>query len=264
MLDLENEYNNRARVPDYPAIMEGWQRDAAAFRAAHPHAQLAVSYGPTERQRLDIFWPGPKRQAPMAVFWHGGYWRALDRSYFSHLAAGLVARGVAVAMPSYDLCPYVPLTEIITQARRAARFLYERTGAPMLGMGHSAGGHLAAMVLAQETEAVPAILPISGLFDLAPLVATTVNDALKLSLTDAVALSPVSLPKPAHRGLHAVAGTDESGEYHRQTRAIAAAWGGTHEETAGNHFTVIAPLTDPTSALVATALRLLPGAPAPA
>ena len=264
MLDLEAEYNNRARVPEHPAIIAGWQRDAAAFRATQPNAQLAVSYGPTERQRMDIFWPNPQRHAPLAMFWHGGYWQALDRGDFSHLAAGLVAHGVAVAMPSYDLCPYVTLSEIVAQARRAARFLHGRTGAKLLGMGHSAGGHLAAMAMAQETDAVPAMLAISGLFDLAPLVPTSINGALKLSVTEAVALSPVKLPRPAHRGLLAVVGAEESGEYHRQTRAIAEAWGGAHETAPGNHFTVLAPLADPASALVAAALRLLPAAPPPA
>lgn len=263
MLDLESEYNNRARVPEHKAIIEGWARDAATFRAAHPHAQLGVSYGPTERQRMDIFWPGPKRAAPMAMFWHGGYWQALDRSFFSHMARGLVAHGVAVAVPSYDLCPYVTLAEIVTQARRAAVFLAGRMGAPLLGIGHSAGGHLVAMLMAQETAAMPAGLPISALAELAPLVPTSINQALKLSVREAVALSPLSQPRPAHRGLHAVVGAAESGEYCRQTRALADAWGGTHAAIPGNHFTVIAPLADPHSDLVATALRLLPGAAQP-
>jgi len=262
-MDLEAEYNNRARVPEHPAIIEGWARDAAAFRDAHADVEMGLSYGPTERQRMDIFWPAPGRRAPMAMFWHGGYWQALDRSFFSHMARGLLAHGVAVAVPSYDLCPYVPLSEIVTQARQAATFLAARTGAPLLGIGHSAGAHLVAMLMGQETAAMPAGLPISVLAELAPLVPTSINHALKLSVTEAVALSPLSLPRPAHRGLHAVVGAEESGEYLRQTRALADTWGGTHATVPGNHFTLLTPLADPDSALVAAALRLLPGAELP-
>jgi len=102
MIDLEAEYNNLAKVPEHPAIISGWVRDAAAFRATHGSAELDIAYGPTPRQVLDLFWPVPRRDAPLALFIHGGYWQRLDRTFFSHLAQGLLAHGVAVAMPSYD------------------------------------------------------------------------------------------------------------------------------------------------------------------
>lgn len=258
MTDLEAEYNNRAKVPEHPAIMEGWRRDAAAFRASHPNGELGIAYGPTERQKLDLFWPAPDHDAPLALFLHGGYWQALDRSWFSHMAAGLVAHGVAVAVPSYDLCPDVPLHAIVDQIRGVARFLHARHRRSMLAIGHSAGGHLAAMLMAWNARVVPAILPISGLFDLAPLIPTSINQALRLDEAEARRLSPLYHERPAGR-LHAVAGGDEGSEYTRQSRAIAEAWHGTWESVPGaNHFTVIAPLTDPASPLVATALDLTP------
>ncbi len=129
----------------------------------------------------------------------------------------------------------------------------------MLAIGHSAGGHLAAMLLAWDARVVPAALPISGLFDLAPLIETSINAALGLDDAEARRLSPLLLPPPGGR-LHAVVGGEEGAEYTRQSREIARAWGGTWESVAGaDHFTVLAPLADPASALVATARAMVPG-----
>ena len=264
-MDLEAEYNNRAKVPDHAAIQARWQAEAASFRAAHPHAEPGVPYGPTPRQAMDIFWPDAGRTAPLALFLHGGYWQRNDRSGFSHLARGLLAHGVAVALPSYDLCPQVTLAALVEQVRDAAAFLARRHGRGMLASGHSAGGHLAAMLLATDwaarglpAPAITAALPISGLFDLPPLTHTSVNDALRLNGAEAHRLSPLFLPRPAGR-LHAVVGGEEGIEYTRQARSIAAAWGGRWESLPGrNHFTVVEPLVDPESGLVKVALSLLP------
>jgi arylformamidase len=266
-VDLEAEYNNRAKVPKAAEILAGWARDAAAFRASHPHAEYDLSYGPGERQALDLFWPGPSGDAPLAIFVHGGYWQALDRKVFSHLARGLLGHGVAVAMPSYELCPAVTLAVLVEQVRNAAAFLALRHQRTMLATGHSAGGHLAAMLLATDwafTRGLPrgtvkAALPISGLFDLPPLTHTSVKDALRLTEAEARRLSPLFLPPP-NLPLHAIVGGTEGVEYTRQTRSIAEAWDGTWEAVPGaNHFTIVAPLADPKSTLVATAVGLLSG-----
>jgi len=253
-------------VPNSAEIREGWARDAAAFREQHAQAELDLAYGPSARQALDLFWPGASREAPLAMFVHGGYWQMLDRKMFSHLALGLLAHGVAVAMPSYDLCPAVTLSALVEQVRDAAAFLARRHGRAMLATGHSAGGHLAAMLLATDWRSrglpagtVKAALPISGLFDLPPLTHTTVNNALGLDEAEAKRLSPMFLPSPGLT-LHAVVGGTEGVEYTRQARGIAEAWGGTWEATPGdNHFTVVAPLADPGSPLVARALGMLSG-----
>ncbi len=263
-MDLEAEYNNRAKVPGHPAILARWQQDAQAFRAAHPHQDAGLAYGPTPRQAMDIFWPDATRQAPLALFLHGGYWQALDRSWCSHLAAGLLAHGVAVAIPSYDLCPQVSLAAIVEQVRAAAGFLHRRHGGHLLASGHSAGGHLAAMLMATDWPArdlpaglVPAGLAISGLFDLPPLIATSINTALGLDAAEARRLSPLFLPPPGGR-LHAVVGGAEGAEYTRQSRAIAEAWGGTWEALPGeDHFTILAGLADPAGLLVRRARDLL-------
>ncbi len=262
-MDMQREYDNRGKVPGYPAILEGWQRDAAAFRAAWQQAEPGLAYGPSPRQALDLFWPGPAREGPVALFIHGGYWQMLDRSWFSHLAAGLLGHGVAVALPSYDLCPDVSLDALVEQLRAAAGFLHRRHASRPLAIGHSAGGHLAAMLLATDWPArglpaglVPAALPLSGLFDLAPLRQTTINQALGLDADAAARLSPIHLPAPG-LPIHAVVGGEEGAEYERQSRSIAEAWGGSWEAVPGeNHFTIVAPLADPGSALVRRAVAL--------
>src|SRR4051812_20551437 len=183
-IDYEAEYNNRARVPEHPALIAGWARDAQAWREQqrfHP-----VSYGPGARQTIDVF---PSRgEGDIVVFIHGGYWQALDGSFFSHLAAGLNAHGIDVAIPAYDLCPAVSIGDIIGQMRSASREL-AKLGRPLVISGHSAGGHLAACMLATDWQGLDSTLPerlviaayaISGLFDLRPLVTTSINNALKL------------------------------------------------------------------------------------
>jgi arylformamidase len=258
-VDHEVEYNNRARVPENPALMAGWARDAAAYREAQHGRWHVLSYGPGPRHTIDVF---PARdEGPIVVFIHGGYWQALDSSSFSHLAAGLNAHGIGVAIPSYDLCPSVAIADIIRQMRTASREL-ARLGRPLVMSGHSAGGHLAACMLATDWRALDASLPeglvtaaysISGLFDLVPLVKTSINHALRLDDVAARDASPLFWPAPARGSLDAVVGADESAEYFRQSRSIVEAWGAAGIATRfaaipdANHFTAIAPLADPQS-----------------
>jgi arylformamidase len=166
---------------------------------------------------------------------------ALDRSFFSHIARGFVAQGVALAVPSYDLRPTVTLARIVGQMRAAAALLHRRTGRRILATGHSAGGHRTAMLMATDWRAldpclpadlVPAGLPVSGAFELEPLLPTAIGAGLLLTPAEARALSPRHLPSPGHP-LHAVVGGAESAEFLWQTRDFAAAWGGTAEVLAG-------------------------------
>lgn len=259
-MDLEAEYNNRARVADSAAIIAGWARDAAAFRAEWPRSTLDIAYGAGDRERFDLF--EAKAPGPVAMFIHGGYWQALDKSFGSHWARGLATRGVTVAVPSYDLCPTVPLARIADQMRAACIALHRRTGQRLLVAGHSAGGHLAAMLMATDWRAIdPALperlvgaaLPVSGVFELEPLLGTSVGRGLNLSPAEAQALSPRYL-RPAIGDLHAVVGGAESSEFIRQTHAFAAAWRASGEEIPGaNHFTVLDLFPDPGHALVSFA-----------
>lgn len=255
---LDAEYNNRAKVPNHKTVMEGWRRDAASFRASHREMEADLFYGPTGRQCLDIYWPDDGRGSPVALFIHGGYWQALDKSWFSHLANGFVANGLALAVMSYDLCPHVAMTDIVAEVAAACSFLIKRVGRPIYVTGHSAGGHLAAMALATDWQlhdlssaAVAGGYAFSGLFDLVPLISTTINVALRLDLAAARQLSPVYKPGPPMK-LHAAVGAEEGEEYLRQSRMISKAWGGTCEVLPDtNHFTAIAPLTEPGSKVMA-------------
>jgi arylformamidase len=265
-IDYEAEYNNRARVPEYPAHFAGWARDAAAYR--EKNVPRLIAYGPGARNIIDFFPADDKR--PIVVFIHGGYWQALDGSFFSHLAGGLNAHGVGVAIPSYELCPDVTVEEIIGQMRTMTREL-ARLGQPLVISGHSAGGHLAACLLATDWPALDASLPkdlvvaayaISGLFDLGPLVNTSINNALRLDEATARAASPLFWAAPRCGSLDAVVGECESAEYFRQSRSIVDAWGSTGLPTRfgtvadANHFTAIAPLADPDSPMVARLTEL--------
>jgi len=262
-VDYEVEYNNRARVPENPELMAGWARDAAAYR--EQRAPRRIAYGPGPRHVIDLFAAEGQNKAqsnaPLVVFIHGGYWQALDGSWFSHMARGLNAHGIGVAVPTYDLCPQVSVADIIMQMREAMRELAELSGR-LIVSGHSAGGHLAACMLATDWKAYDASLPsdlvraayaISGLFDLLPLVPTSINKALDLDEASARAASPLFWQPPAQGSLDAVVGEAESAEYHRQSRSIVEAWGEGGIATqfgtvpAANHFTAIAPLADPAS-----------------
>jgi arylformamidase len=265
-MDFEAEYDNRARVPEHPAIMEGWQAQAARYRSERSQAGKAVLgrvYGASPRSHLDMFHPDtPRPDVPIIVFIHGGYWRALDRSDFSHLAAGANAHGFSVAMPSYELCPDVALATIIEQVRHCCLCLWRKHKRRLLLCGHSAGGHLTATTLAFDWSAhgapadlAVAGLSISGLFDLEPLLHTSVNEDLRLDTEAARAASPVNITPPPGRVLHASVGAEESGEFRRQSRLICSVWakkGATTQYEAvegANHFTIIAPLAEKDSAL---------------
>jgi arylformamidase len=273
-VDYETEYNNRARVPEHPDIFARWAREAEDYRAEamkERRAELGLSYGESLRQFIDLFSPRPGVTAPLALFIHGGYWRSLDPSLFSHMARGLNSRGVAVAVVGYDLCPEVTIAEIIEQIRHACLFLWLRTGRRMMIYGHSAGGHLAGAMVATDwherypkapADLVPAAYSISGLFDLTPLVHVTMAQDLQLDDAQARQVSPLFWPAPAGRVFDAVVGGLESSEFLRQSRVIAEAWGKAgartrYEEIAGtNHFTVIDALPDPQSAMVARLAEL--------
>lgn len=261
-IDLEAEYNNRARVPDHQAVMLRWRAAAEAARTAHPPVEIA--YGPGEREVMDLFSAGDA--APIAVFLHGGYWQALDRNWFSGLAPTLLAHGVSLAVPSYDLAPAVRLGRILGQVRAAVDLVRDRNGGkrPVV-FGHSAGGHMAACMLSEGRAA--AAVAISGVFDLAPLIPTSLNVALRLDEAEAAALSPIHWPvpdgsTPGGTILDCLVGADESPEFLRQSKMVADLWAARgvdtrYEALPGlNHFTVLDPLFDKDSALVERIVEL--------
>jgi arylformamidase len=271
-IDYEKEYDNRGRVPEHPEIFVRWQREAAAYREGARDAELGIAFGPSPRQTIDLF-PAKDddESTPLALFIHGGWWRSLEPSMFSQMAAGPNAKGVTVAVVGYDLCPQVTIAAIIEQMRAACLWLWRKKHRRITVYGHSAGGHLAACMLAQEwktfasdapADLVPCGYAISGVFDLAPLTNISVNQDLRLDEAQARRVSPLYWRVPPGRALDAVVGAPESSEFLRQSRTIAEAWRQgmaqtRFEEIAGaNHFTVVDPLTQPDSAMTARVVQL--------
>jgi arylformamidase len=272
-IDNSAAYDNRAAVPEHPQIFTQWAKDAAVFREVagkDGRAELDIPYGPSPRQYIDLF-NAKESSAPIALFIHGGYWRALDPKFHSHCAKGLNERGVTVAVAGYDLCPQVSIADIIEQMRAAALFLWRRFGRRIMVYGHSAGGHLAAAMIATDwpkldpqapADLVPAAYSISGLFDLTPLVHTGMNADLKLDDVSARASSPLFWPVPGKRVLDSVVGGAELPEFLRQAKSIVESWPKDkvqmrYEEIPGaNHFTIIAPLADAQSAMTARLVAL--------
>ncbi|MCV0437870.1 MAG: alpha/beta hydrolase [Hydrogenophaga sp.] len=270
---LEREYNNRARVPEHPVHFERWARDSAVARQSG-RALIDVSYGHGAGETLDVF-PAQRKPgsppAPVLVFIHGGWWRSLDKSDHSFIAPPFVQRGACVVVPNYALCPAVTIPQITLQMVQALAWVVRHIGAHggdpdrITVVGHSAGGHLAAMMLACDWTRVGDDLPVSlvknalamsGLFDLEPVMHTpSVQASLHLTPQQVAMASPARLPappvRPQGRGqLSAVVGALESDEFLRHNRLIQQAWGEgvvpVCEELKGlNHFSIVDALADP-------------------
>lgn len=276
-IDYEAEFDSTRTVPGFAEILAGWAPDAAAYRQA-ARAELGVAYGPGPRNRLDLFLPDGATAGAVAMFIHGGFWMSFDGTHFSHMARGPAANGIPVAVPTYSLCPEVTLGDIIDEMRAAAALLWRRFRLPIVATGHSAGGHLAATLLATDWQAFDPSLPqrivsaayaVSGVFDLDPLIGTSVNRALRLTPVQSHAWSPIHWTPPPGAVLDAVVGAEETGEHRRQCRAIVDAWndGGAsarYEEIPfRNHFDVIAPLADPGSGMTQRVVALASAARPP-
>ena len=274
---LDAQYNNRARVPDCAAVMQRWAEASALVRQGATAARLDVRYGDGAGETLDIF-PAANPGAPILVFIHGGYWRALDKADHSFVAPAFNAQGATVVVPNYALCPAVSIEHIALQMARAVAWVWRHAdsfggdAARIAVAGHSAGGHLAAMLLscrwrelADDLPAQPltGALAISGLYDLEPLRHTPLLQGdLKLTPQSVARLSPAFFPRPKAAKLHAIVGLEESDEFLRQNHLIRDVWGPTAvpvcETVPGaNHFTVLNRLADSASRPHELALRLL-------
>jgi arylformamidase len=273
---LAQQYDARATVRDFDAEMRAYA-DGSAPMYALPQCRAGLAYGMSVDETLDLFPVPGQPHAPLLLFIHGGYWRALSSRESVFMAKALNQQGVAVASVNYSLAPAARLATIVDQCRRALCWLHRHgpdhgVQAPRVVVaGSSAGGHLAAMLLSadwQRTVDLPAHwvtagVLVSGLFDLAPLAQTTPNTWLNLSHEDVAALSPVHhLPAPDAQLLVAVAETDTPGfkqqslDYARICRQHGVQVEGL--EVAGrNHFNIILDWMDPQSALSQHTARLL-------
>jgi arylformamidase len=264
---LEAQYNNRARIPEHPAIFEYWKQASLAARDRLA-CVLDQPYGDGPNETLDVFGLGAvgAPTKPLLVFIHGGWWRSLDKADHSFVAPAFVEAGAVVVVPNYALCPQVTIGDIAGQMARALVFIRQqaaRWGADaqrVVVAGHSAGGHLAAMLLCCDWPRVAAGVPqawlrgavsLSGVFDLAPLRATPFLQAdLRLSASDVRALSPAGFPAPRSGRLAAFVGAQESEEFLRQNRLIQRRWSSAVVQVeaalAGHHhLSILADLAEP-------------------
>jgi arylformamidase len=273
--DYERLYNARLSVPEFPQFSERWTRESQKARAAMA-GYLDVPYGAGPDEKLDIFRAQGSSKA-LLMFIHGGYWRALDKKDFSFLVPAFARAGVTLAIPNYSLCPGVQVRDIVMQMVQACAWLYRNGanfGAPLHNLyvcGHSAGGHLAAMMLACEWPAYSADLPpgvvaaslaVSGLFDLADIVKTpSINADVRLTEESAAAVSPALMPPSTDAPLYLAVGEKETGGFHAQHRLMAESWARVLRADipcpGDHHFSVMESLGQPDSRLFKSCLGMM-------
>jgi arylformamidase len=272
---LTKYYNNRELVPDHPHYFSRWQEGSTRARQGLK-SHLDLRYGDMPGETIDLF-PAKNGDGRCMMFIHGGYWRSLDKKDFSFLAPAWVDSGVTLAVVNYDLCPKVAMDEIVRQMLRASRWLWlnsEKYGIDrdrLYVSGHSAGGHLTAMLMCALWPQLDARLPkdlwkgglaISGIYDLRPLVEVDfLQQDLRLGPAQALRLSPAFLPTSTRMPVMTSVGGDESPEFLRQNALLGERWKSVVAEDipmpGTNHFSVMDGLADPSSALFKGAQRLM-------
>jgi arylformamidase len=272
---LNREYNNRELVPDHGQYFARWAEASARARSTMT-CHLDVRYGDMPGETMDIF-PARKGDGSCLMFIHGGYWRALDKKDHSFLAPSWVDAGVSLAVVNYDLCPKVTIEQIVQQMLRASRWLWLH--AENYGMdqdrlyvgGHSAGGHLTAMLMCALYPLLDRALPkdlwkgglaISGLYDLRPLIHVDfLQPDLRLEQASALKVSPAFMTPATRAPVMTCVGGDESSEFLRQNAMIGERWraafAGDIAMPGRHHFSVLDGLADQQSALFAGARRLM-------
>jgi arylformamidase len=274
---LRGEYDNRARVPGFATHLERWADASREVRATHPRSKTGIAYGTRPKQTLDVF-AAPDDHGPVLVFIHGGWWRALDKDDFSFVATAFNDAGITVVVPNYTLCPDAGIDDIALEMAHATAWTFRNVATVddararrVVVAGHSAGGHLAAMVLSARwsklardlpDDLVTSALSLSGVFDLEPMRhADFLQPDLRLTPEVVRRASPVGFAAPKRRVLGVLDGADESSEFHRQARLIEAAWGTRcvplRESLPGHdHFSIVSEFVRPGSRCHALALAM--------
>ncbi len=258
-MDLTEAYEIGAFIPDSEAFRAYWARASDDYRVSlGARTRLGLRYGDAERQAFDLFLPVGAPQG-LLMFVHGGYWRMNDRSSWSHLAAGPVERGWAVAVPSYTLAPQARITDITREVAAALAAAATEVPGPIVVTGHSAGGHLSARMrcrdvgLPVEVEArLRRIVPIAPLCDLRPFLRTAMNADLKLDAEEAVAESPVLKTDLRDVPVTIWVGAEERPALIEQARWLHGAWPRTDLRIipGRHHFDIIEGLEQPDSPLM--------------
>jgi len=275
-IDYERMYSPRLTVPDYAAIFARWESESAAARRT-ARCYLDVPYGSQATEKMDIF-PAEGRSRGLMMFIHGGYWRALDKRDHSFVAPAFARAGITVAVPNYALCPAVRVEDIVRQMLQATAWLWRNGtnfGAPLHRVhvaGHSAGGHLTAMMMAALWPAFAPDLPagmlaggvsISGVYDVAPLMNVSINADVRLDEAQARKVSPALMPPATGAPLLTAVGAEENEGFQVQHALIGKRWAKVNRERisvpGANHFTILDRLADPGGDLHQAVLRFVGG-----
>ena len=278
--ELDAQYDLEQTVEDVSAYADFYARESEKLRAEVKH-RLDVPFGPTLAEHVDIYpAPGADGAAPILFYVHGGYWKARTSKEFGYVARGPARRGVTTVVLNYALCPEVTIDEIVRQTRAALSWTYKNAGSfggdagRIHVAGHSAGGHLTAMLLETDWEGVYGLpgdviksaCAISGLFDLAPFPYTFIQPKLQLSWDQVLRNSPILHVPDSAPPLLLVYGKDETAEFRRQSEEFLAAWRSKSLDAdlltlpGDNHYDVIKGFLDPESPLCSAVLRrIAPG-----
>ena len=265
--DWDDAYANGVNIPRGERWPDAWVEPSQSFRASpetQDRARFDLSYGSAPRNRFDLFMPEGAPRG-LVVFVHGGFWLRLDKSFWSHLAAGSLAHGYAVAMPAYTLCPDIRIGGIAREIGAAIEAAAALVDGPIRLTGHSAGGHLVSRMicanspLSETTRSrIANVVSISGVHDLRPMMPTAMNEGLQIDAAEALAESPVLLEPMQGARIACWVGAAERSEFVRQNALLANLWTGlgaatlTVEEPDRHHFDILDGLMDKDHGLTRT------------
>ena len=265
---LDNQYNTRLLVPDYAEYFERWEKLSRQTEKEHTVFKN-VSYGDHSQETLDIF-PAEKTLSKTLVFIHGGYWHLLDKEMFHFLASGFLEHNITTVLINYPLAPHSSIDEIVSSCRRGMQWLQDNVkrfnGDPsqLYILGHSAGGHLASMLLLEkELKFIKAVISLSGIFRLEPIKLSYLNDTIGMDHEAAIRNSPVLITPVNDCQLLLVVGSDETNEFKEQTEELYKCWKNKCSspeflEIAGkNHYSILDAVVEKESVLHDTIVRLL-------
>jgi arylformamidase len=264
---LNDQYNTRLQVPDYADYFEQWEKLSRQTEKEHAIFKN-IFYGTHPAECVDIF-PAKKRLAKTMVFIHGGYWHLLDKSLFHFLAPVFLENNITTVFINYPLIPGVSIDMIVSSCRKAIRWINENimrfNGDPsqLYVMGHSAGGHLASMLLTEDLPFLKAVVSLSGLFRLEPIMLSYLNDVLRMNVDMAKRNSPVFFKPVNACPLLLVTGTDESDEFKDQTIGLYNSWNNEHHcievlnILGKNHYSILDAVVEKDSSLQSSIFHLM-------
>jgi arylformamidase len=265
---LNDQYNTRLQVPDYASYFNRWE--GLSRQTAEQNIILKdIPFGAHPEECLDIF-PSNIPHSKTLVFIHGGYWHLLDKAMFHFLAEHFLKYNVTTVLINYPLAPLSSIDEIVVSCRKAFRWLFDNitrfSGDPaeLYLLGHSAGGHLASMMLVEEeAKFVRTMISLSGIFRLEPVMLSYLNSSIGLDRENAIKNSPVFLAPSNDCPLLLVTGTDESDEFKAQTDELCQSWKGKCsniellEVPQKNHYSILDAVVEKDSTLRTAIIRMM-------